>query len=145
MTTMKSKLKISAGIFLLLVLSLADSLAQVQVANGTLTIDPATGMEVSPPAPEWKDTNWQDPKIILTNVSYSDLRIWDIAQNLRDQFKQKFDVLLPGPTIGDNAVNRLTGSPVPATDWGSTTIQLQLRNVTASEVFNAMNLIFEND
>ena len=30
-------------------------------------------------------------------------------------------------------------------DWGNETIQLQLNNVHASDIFNAMNLVFEND
>lgn len=94
-------------------------------------LDPATGLPLPPVAPQWIDPNWPDPGTVLTNVSYDGLPLSEVARGLRDRFADHFDIL-----------------PMPATfgqDWGGTTIQLQLKNVRASEVFNAMNLVFEND
>ncbi len=189
MTNMKSKLHLSAGVLLLLALSLAHSSAQTIDprtgqpigAPGGATIfdpttgrpvvnipgprgagflgvnpapdqsppvafDPATGAPIPPPPPlSWKDTNWTDPDIVLSKVSYADLPLSEVARTLRADFKDKFDILLPAPTTGNNAFNDITGLPQPDTDWGAMMIQLELRNVTASEVFNAMNLIFENN
>lgn len=98
-------------------------------------IDPNTGLPAAAPTmpaePQWIDSNWRDPDIVLTNVSYDGLPLSEVTRNLRDQFKNYFDIL-PLPQWG-------------ATDWSSLTVQLQLRNVKASEIFNAMNLVFEND
>ncbi|MGA2179698.1 MAG: hypothetical protein ABSH15_08975 [Verrucomicrobiota bacterium] len=94
-------------------------------------LDPVTGLPQSQPTP-WKDLNWKDPDIVLTNVSYDGLPLSEVVRRLQDQFKGCFDVLTP--------VN-----PDWAADWQSIAIRLQLKNVTASEIFNAMNLVFEND
>jgi hypothetical protein len=94
-------------------------------------MDPVTGLPQSQPTP-WKDPNWKDPDIVLTNVSYDGLPLSEVVRRLQDQFKGCCDVLTP--------VN-----PDWAADWQSIAIRLQLKNVTASEVFNAMNLVFEND
>lgn len=151
MTTMKSKLCLSI-LLVILTAPLEVALAQntLVIANGGIggmgaqAFDPTTGLPISP-GPTWKDTNWQDPDIILTNVSYDNLPLAEIGRDLRDRFKAQFDVLLPAPTSGENSLNRLTGLPVPATDWTQTEVQMRLKDVTASEVFSAMNLIFEND
>jgi hypothetical protein len=95
-------------------------------------IDPATGLPLPPPAPPWMDDNWSDPNIVLTNVSYDGLPLSEVARDLRERFKGQFDIL-PMPKTFDR-------------EWGNEiTFQLQLKNVRASEVFNAMNLVFEND
>jgi hypothetical protein len=146
--TMKSKLQVLAGTFLFLAFSLVCSLAQSPgtAAPAPMVFDPTTGQPIVPAPPEWKDPNWKDPEIILTNVSYNGLPVAEIASDLRERFKEEFDILLPEPTSGGNAINKLTGLPLSeSTDWRETGVQLQLRNVTASEVFNAMNLLFEND
>jgi hypothetical protein len=97
--------------------------------------DPATGLPIAPAAvaePQWIDPSWTDPNIVLTNVSYNGLPLSEVARDLRERFKNHFDIL-PMPRTFDR-------------DWGSDiTIQLQLKNVKASEVFNAMNLVFDND
>jgi hypothetical protein len=100
--------------------------------GGAPPMDPATGLPLPPAPPKWIDENWSDPDIILTNVTYDGLPLNEVAKHLRDCFQGQFDILpMPG-TYG--------------TDWGrETLIQLQLKNVRASEVFNAMNLVFEND
>ena len=91
-------------------------------------IDPATGLPVEA---DWKDPNWTEPVIVLTNVDFDSLPPSEVAKILSDSFKQQFDILLP--------VNN------PTWDLDSTSIKIHLRNVHASEVFNAMNMVFKND
>jgi hypothetical protein len=76
------------------------------------------------------DPKWKDPDIVLTNVFYDGVPLSRVALDLRERFKDSFDVLANGN--GDF-------------DTSAVMIRLQLKNVTASEVFNAMNLVFEND
>jgi hypothetical protein len=145
---MKSKLQIQApAAILFLLLSLAVAPAQTFPSNApavnpatgpggggarsTQTIDLNTGLPVAPPAPQWIDPNWSDPDIVLTNVDYDGLPLSEVARNLRERFKDNFDILPMPKTFGK--------------DWGVETIRLQLKNVRASETFNAMNLVFEND
>ena len=90
-------------------------------------MDPVTGLPQ--PASQWMDPNWKDPDIVLTNVYY-ELPLSEVVRHLRERFKDSFDVLANGN--GD-------------IDPSAVMIRLQLKNVTASEVFNAMNLVFEND
>jgi len=146
MTTMKTKLCFS---ILAVILALPCGHARAQnsyVVNSSTvqTIDPATGLPVSPAAAQWKDTNWTDPGIVLTNVLFDGLPLSEVARALRDQFMELFDILLPGQTA---SVAYLNGQPVPAEqhDWQNEQIELHLKNVTASEVFGAMNLLFENN
>ena len=94
-------------------------------------MDPVTGLPQPASAP-WKDPNWKDPDIVLTNVFYDGLPLSEVVRHLQYQFKDCFDVLTPVNPNWDR-------------DWQSIAIRLQLKNVTASEVFNAMNLVFEND
>lgn len=91
-------------------------------------MDPVTGLPQ--PASQWMDPNWKDPDIVLTNVFYDGLPLSRVVLDLRERFKDSFDVLANGN--GDF-------------DTSAVMIRLQLKNVTASEVFNAMNLVFEND
>jgi hypothetical protein len=143
---MKSKLQLlTLAASLFLILSLGAAFAQnnpgTMPVNPTMglpsppTIDPATGLPLAQSV-EWKDSNWKDPDTVLTDVSYDYKPLSEVAKNLREQFKEQFDLILP------------LHQPMPATwdiDWGSILIQLRLKNVTASEVFNAMNLLFETD
>jgi hypothetical protein len=93
------------------------------------SIDPATGL---PPEPEWIEPGWGDGGIILTNVAYDGLPLSEVVSHLRESFKGTFNIL-PLPQAFEH-------------DWGAEIIiHLQLRNVTAREIFNAMNLVFEND
>jgi hypothetical protein len=94
-------------------------------------VDPNTGLPITASEPQWIDSTWSDPDIILTNISYDGLLLSDVAQDLSKQFKT-FDILPMPQAFGH--------------DWGSEIIvHLQLRGVRASEIFNAMNLVFEND
>ena len=143
-STMKSKLHLQslAAIFFLIV-SLGAAPAQ-KGPGAPPAVDPNTGLPITmpqpgsggglaapqpQPAPQWIDPNWKDPDIVLTNVYY-EIPLSEVVRHLRERFKDSFDVLLP--VNGD-------------IDWQSIMIRLQLKNVTASEVFNAMNLVFEND
>ena len=158
---MKSKLKISAGVVLFLISAVACALAQTPGAFGgpqgfnpatglpvgaqQPQIDPTTGLPVAQAVPDWKDSNWKDPDITLTNVFFDNIPLSEIGRLLSEQFKQQFDVLLPGNTSGATYMN---GQMVPAswqTDWRSESVILRLKNVTASEIFAAMNLLFENN
>jgi hypothetical protein len=136
-TTMKSKLRLqtSAAVCVLLI-SLAMAPAQPGAPAGAFPstpgspqLDPSTGLPIA--TMQWVDPSWSDPDIILTNVMYDNLPLSEVANQLRERFKDHFDILPMPKTFG--------------TDWGNTTIQLQLKNVKASDVFNAMNMVFEND
>ena len=81
----------------------------------------------------------------MTNVSFDNVPISEVAKDLRTRFKEEFDLLLPAQVTPENALSSLTGLPLEPTDWNSLPIRLQLRNVGAIEVFGAMNLMFEND
>jgi hypothetical protein len=97
-------------------------------------IDPATGLPV---ATEWRDPDWKDPDKVLDSVSYVGLPISEVARQLSEVFTNDFDFILPQ----DFGAHTQNGQA----DWLSTPVHLQLKNVTASEVFNAMNLLFENN
>jgi hypothetical protein len=101
-------------------------------------MDPVTGLPQPPSAP-WKDPNWKDPDIVLTNVNFVEgLPVGEVARYLREEFKNSFDTLLPGNWSDPNRPNE-------SLDPQSFMVRLQLKNVTASEVFNAMNLLFETE
>jgi hypothetical protein len=147
---MKSKLQISTGILLFLILLPAGSLAQAPAAAPAPVIfDPSTGLPIPPPVQwsdaNWKDSNWTDGDIVLTEVSYDGISLAEVARSLNDEFKKQFDVLLPGATSGVAYQNGRQALAGWEHDWRDEPIQLRLRNVTASEVFNAMNLLFENN
>ena len=141
-STMKSKLYLQslAAIFFLIV-SLGTAPAQ-KGPGAPPAVDPNTGLPITrpqpgsagglaapQPAPQWKDPNWKDPDIVLTNVDY-EIPLSRVVLDLRERFKDSFDMLANGNGEWDTS---------------AVMIRLQLKNVTASEVFNAMNLVFEND
>ena len=100
-------------------------------------IDPTTGLPLAPPKP-WKDADWKDPDIIMANFSYDGVPLEVVAEDLRKQFKNGFDLVIPTTWYDP------FGQATPL-DVKQQTIRLQLRNVSASEVFNAMNLLFETE
>src|SRR5450759_4491874 len=97
---MKSKLQIQTlAASLILIASLATASAQpaphrappvnpaaAQPAPFAL-IDPNTGLPLPPAAPQWIDENWNDPVLVLTNVSYDGLPLSEVARDLRERFK----------------------------------------------------------
>lgn len=97
-------------------------------------VDPATGLPL--PAPPWKDPNWKDPEKVLAEVAYDGLPLTEVAKDLRKQFKDAFDVLIPNSW--QNPYN-----PAATIEPGSFPVKMQLKNVSASEVFNAMNTVFD--
>jgi hypothetical protein len=99
-------------------------------------IDPATGLPLAVAVPEWKDPEWKDPKKKLT-ISYEGLPMSEVAADLRKQFDDAFDILIPR-----SAPVQVVGG-VEAFDVPSMPIQIRLKDVSASEVFNALNLLFE--
>ena len=96
-------------------------------------IDPATGLPM-PSAPQWKDPGWKDPDKKLT-VTYDGLPVEEVAADLRKQFNEAFDIVIPRGSQPANGAASFDAASVP--------IRIQLKNVTASELFNAMNLMFE--
>jgi hypothetical protein len=102
-----------------------------------LRMDPATGLPIPPPPP-WIDANWQEPDKVLPQVSFDGLPLAEIARYLREQFKDAFDIIIPSGWM-DNA------EQPRSVDQGSFTIKLQLKNVRASEIFNAMNIVLEGE
>ena len=96
------------------------------------TIDPATGLPLAP----WIDPNWKDPDKKLPAVVYDGLPLGEIAQHLRQEFKGQFDILIPNGWQEPRY-------PTLSFDPYGITVSMQLNNVSASEVFNAMNMKFE--
>ena len=100
--------------------------------------DVATGKEVMLLAPESAErgtgrtaVDWQDPDKVLAHVNYDGLPITEVGKDLKEQFGGAFDVLFPN------------GPGLPGQNWSDTQVTLQLMNVKASEIFNAMNMVFE--
>ncbi|PWU19671.1 MAG: hypothetical protein C5B50_06060 [Verrucomicrobia bacterium] len=90
-------------------------------------IDPATGLPMAKP-------EWKGPEKALTEVSFDNIPIIEVGKNLKDMFGNEFDVLLPYGATPMAPVNWR---------WEDTLVTLRLKNVKASEVFNAMNMVFE--
>ena len=154
---MKTKLPLQIpAVLLILVVAMITACAQpaptkapavnpvtgLPAPGGVPLIDPTTGL---PPAPApWKDPNWPEPAKVLPNVDFPEgLPVTEVVRILRDQFSNDFDVVIPlqyNPT--PTAVGAAAKEPV---DPSSITVKLKLKNVTASEFFNAMNLEFETE
>jgi hypothetical protein len=98
-------------------------------------IDPNTGLPLPPPR---IDPNWKDPDKVLPEVVYDALPLGAVVEHLRQEFKGAFDILIPNGWQDPNN-SQLTADPQ------AITIKMQLKHVTASEVFNAMNLLFETE
>jgi len=104
--------------------------------------DPSTGLPVPTQAERWISPDWNDPGQVLPDVSF-DLPLSEVAKNLRVSFKDAFDVILPNSCDWQNPDFQ---APSPSrVDAGAVMIKLQLKNVTATEIFNAMNLAFGNE
>ena len=100
-------------------------------------VDPATGLPIAAVQPEpWMDSKWKDPQKKLT-VSYEGLPVSEVAADLRKRFDDAFDIVLPrsAPIVVAGGIEALDVSGLP--------VQIQLKDVSASEVFNALNLMFD--
>lgn len=94
---------------------------------------------------EWFDSNTGFYELghagpIMSNVAWDVIPLSEVANQLKTFFSNQFDAIippsLPFPVAPGNP-------PAEAMNPGDIDIKLQLRKVTAGEVFNAMNLYFE--
>jgi hypothetical protein len=76
-----------------------------------------------------KGDAWKDPERVIPEVRFDGVPITDVGEMLRDQFNNDFDILLPS-------------GQKEGWDWTTMPITLRLKSVKASEIFNAMNLVF---
>jgi len=86
---------------------------------------------------------WKDPGVILTDIVWDNLPLFEVARYLKSESKNYFDVLFP------NDLQYLTAPhprvPRETVDARSILINLRLNKVTVTEVFNAMNIMFETE
>jgi hypothetical protein len=154
---MKTKLQILVA--LIAVLSIAFSIEKAsaqQPAPVPAPIDPQTGLpesgpnidtatglpaDGSPPFKDsngtatWIDPNWKDPNWALESVNFANLPLSEVARHLREQFKDNFDIIFPNTTV--------VAAGTTMVDPTQIFVELELKNVKASEIFSAMNLQFE--
>jgi hypothetical protein len=127
---------------LAVILSLFNSVAMVSAqpaAGGAPAIDPNTGLPIFLPVHQWMDPDWKGPVKVLPDVNFDRLPVPEVANYLRQQFSNDFDVVVPAIYTQTNS----SGTDDNVIDPGSIQVKLQLKNVTASELFRAMNLEFE--
>ena len=126
----------AAGLLLLL---LSPETAPAQNGLNPLV---AFNQDAGTPAPpdQWIAPDWKDPDITLTNVDYDGLPASEVARNLQKEFNNNFDIMIAP------AWTSPTGDVMdPLTDPQGLVFKLQLKNVKASEVFRAMNLLLESE
>ena len=104
----------------------------VQVSGAV--VDPATGLPLSPPP--WMDPDWPEPNKVIPEVTFDSLPLNEVTSQLGAMFGDAFDILIP-------SFWQAPGNPGISLEPGSTIVKLQLKNVRASEIFNAMNMMFE--
>jgi len=116
--------------------ALASSfLIAVLVAPGVNAhVDASTNQFHQTAEPEWIHPDWSDPGAKLADVSFSGVPITEVANQLRQLFTNAFDVIVPGVSQTE---------PTLTADPAGINVNVQLKNVTATELFNAMNLAFE--
>jgi hypothetical protein len=102
------------------------------------SVDPVTGLPVS----QWIDPDWKDSGLALQSFSFQDLPLSELAKVLKTQFKEAFDVILPGSCDFPSPNGQSSPSRI---EIGNVTVKLDLKNVRATDVFNAMNLVFESE
>ena len=152
---MKTKLQILIAV-LSIVFSMAKASAQqpqpapVRINPETglpepvSNLDPVTGLPAdgSPPfkdangTPTWIDPSCGDPGKVVSSVQFLGIPLSEVARYLREQFTNYFDIIIPNP----NGVNVAGANTLDPTQWD---VNLQLKNVAATEIFRAMNLEFE--
>jgi hypothetical protein len=99
-------------------------------------LDPTTGLPQ--PGGGWISPDWTDPHITLPNVRYDGLPASEVAKDLRKLFNDSFDIVISPGRMDPS------GSVI-GNDPGTENIRLELKNVTASELFRAMNLLLETE
>ncbi|HEY4417573.1 MAG TPA: hypothetical protein VGO57_17920 [Verrucomicrobiae bacterium] len=132
---MKNKLQVCVvAAILLFITSITVATAQTNNGNIPETLDPATGLPVASPV-QWIDPSWGDTGYSMSEINFTGLPLPEIARQLKENFTNHFDIIFP------DLNKSLSG--MPEFDFRSITVTLQLKTVTATEVFNAMNLQFE--
>ena len=134
----KLHMRTPAALFLIIV-SIATVAAQPAAGIAT-AIDPATGLPVAAPVREWKSSDWNEPAKVLPQVNFDGLPVAEVVRYLREQYSNDFDIVIPSTYA---PVNSSPAADQEQVDPNGQIVNLQLRNVTASEVFHAMNLQFE--
>jgi len=86
----------------------------------------------------------------MPEANFDGVPLGEITKYLQKAYDYQFDVIVPERQVIDEpvAIDPTTGLPLPAPaprhiETGDQIIELHLRNVTATEVFKAMNLLFE--
>lgn len=87
---------------------------------------------------QWIRPDWTDPGLKLDDVNFDGLPVSEVVKTLRQRFTNAFDVIVPGGSQTQQI--QPVGGPV---ELNSILVNLHLKNVNATEVFNAMNLTFE--
>lgn len=90
------------------------------------------------PAPvnEWRDPEWREPELTLKVVQFEDIPLIEVVNHLRKEFKEEFDVVIPKSWEDPN-------DPNVRIEPGSVPVSLRLKNVTATEAFQAINMTLE--
>lgn len=99
-------------------------------------LDPATGQAA--PAEQWLSSDWAGPTSRLATFDVNDMPLTDVAKNLRSQFKESFDLIIPDGW-------KSPGNPDVSFDLNTVMVTLRMKNVSALELFSAMNLEFETE
>ena len=96
---------------------------------------------------EWKHADWKDPDQTIAELTYDNLPLAEVVHLLKSRFTNYFDVVMPESFSTTPSALAPDGRTIPAeaTEVSSISVKLQLKNVTASEIFNALNLKFDLD
>ncbi len=143
-SNMKSKLMkqilCGAGVAVLALMAFdARSTAQAADVQAIATrpgVDPATGLPATVPV-AMAVGEWDGPTNVLAEIHYDGLPLSEVAANMREVFKNAFDILLPGTWQNP-------ADPSASVEPGNVPISIRLKNVTAGEIFNAMNMVLES-
>lgn len=136
---MKTKLLLrTAATILSLSLSIGPASAQTGTSATSDRIGASSGVLVAPSQQQqhWVDPGWKAPDIVLTHVNWDGLPLSEVVEFLRDKFNNSFDFIIPDKW--SDTTNKLE-----SVDARHYIIHLRLKNVTAPEVFGAMNIYFE--
>jgi hypothetical protein len=79
----------------------------------------------------------------MTNVLFDGIPLGEVAKQLKTSFSNQFDVIITpslSPVTGPGIAANPAAEPL---EPSAILINLRLKNVTAGEIFNAMNLYFE--
>lgn len=96
--------------------------------------------------PRWISPDWPDPGIKIADVSFNGLPMSEVALQLLAQFKNRFDIIIAGSSqnpAGMNPVADMDTATGGTLNLAALTVNLHLKNVSATELFNAMNLALE--